>query len=146
MAFFQTVKRGQRYLERWPLHPKLAAIFPENRVIIATRFAQKAMPFLAVFAVVWQQLFAKGNNVAFSGAVLVGKTGEYEITASKCGQISGDFFPFAGKASDINADRAARLRRFGGSFTKSGETPGRKLLGRSVIFLLFGLRKRLLFL
>lgn len=70
MAFFQTVKRGQRYLERWPLHPKLAAIFPENRVIIATRFAQKAMPFLAVFAVVWQQLFAKGNNVAFSAAIL----------------------------------------------------------------------------
>lgn len=70
MAFFRTLKRGQRYLERWPLHPKLAAIFPENRVIMATRFAQKAMPFLAVFAVVWQQIFSKGNNVAFSAAVL----------------------------------------------------------------------------
>lgn len=70
MAFFQTVKRGQRYLERWSSHPKLAAIFPENRVIGATKFAQKAMPFLAVFAVVWQQLFSKGNNVAFAAAVL----------------------------------------------------------------------------
>ena len=46
-SFFSTLKRGQIYLQTWPLESKLGIIFPENRIIKATKFAQKFMPFMA---------------------------------------------------------------------------------------------------
>ena len=70
MGFYRTLKVGQHYLNSWPLEPKLGAIFPENRVIKATLFAQKMMPFLAVLFVVWQQIYARGDNMALAVAVL----------------------------------------------------------------------------
>ena len=70
MGFYRTLKAGQHYLNSWPLEPKLGAIFPENRVIKATLFAQKMMPFLAVLFVVWQQIYARGDNMALAVAVL----------------------------------------------------------------------------
>ena len=70
MGFYRTLKVGQQYLNSWPLESKLGAIFPENRVIKATLFAQKMMPFLAVLFVVWQQIYAHGDNMAFAVAVL----------------------------------------------------------------------------
>ena len=69
-SFFSTLKQGQIYLQTWPLEAKLGIIFPENRIIKATKFAQKFMPFMAVFAVVWQQLYAKADLTAFSLAIL----------------------------------------------------------------------------
>ncbi|MDO4429889.1 MAG: terminus macrodomain insulation protein YfbV [Lonepinella koalarum] len=63
-------KKGQDYADTWVLHPKLGAIFPENRIIKSTKFAQKYMPFVAVFAIVWQQFSSKGNEIAFAAAVL----------------------------------------------------------------------------
>ena len=69
-SFFSTLKQGQVYLQTWPLEAKLGMIFPENRIINATKFAQKFMPFMAVFAVVWQQLYAKADLTAFSLAIL----------------------------------------------------------------------------
>ena len=44
-SFFSTLKQGQIYLQTWPLEAKLGMIFPENRIIKATKFAQKFMPF-----------------------------------------------------------------------------------------------------
>lgn len=70
MNFFKTLKQGQVYLNSWPLIPKLGMIFPENRVIKATVFAQKFMPFLAIFALIWQQIYAKSDIIAFAAAVL----------------------------------------------------------------------------
>ena len=67
MGFYRTLKVGQQYLNIWPLERKLGAIFPENRIIKATLFAQKVMPFLAVLFVVWQQIYARGDNMAFIG-------------------------------------------------------------------------------
>ena len=69
-SFFSTLKQGQIYLQTWPLEAKLGMIFPENRIIKATKFAQKFMPFMAVFAGVWQQLYAKADLTAFSLAIL----------------------------------------------------------------------------
>ena len=69
-SFFSILKQGQIYLQTWPLEAKLGMIFPENRIIKATKFAQKFMPFMAVFAVVWQQLYAKADLTAFSLAIL----------------------------------------------------------------------------
>lgn len=70
MSFFSILKKGQIYLNTWPQEAKLSMIFPENRVIKATRFAQKVMPLIAVFAVFWQQLYAKQDVMAFSIAIL----------------------------------------------------------------------------
>ena len=39
-SFFSTLKQGQIYLQTWPLEAKLGIIFPENRIIKATKFAQ----------------------------------------------------------------------------------------------------------
>ena len=69
-SFFSTLKQGQIYLQTWPLEAKLGIIFPENRIIKATKFAQKFMPFMAVFAVVWQQLYAKMDLTALAIAIL----------------------------------------------------------------------------
>jgi UPF0208 membrane protein HI_1205 len=70
MSILKTFMQGQKYLETWVLHPKLSIIFPENRVIKATKFAQKVMPFMAVFAIVWQQLYAKSDIIALAAAIL----------------------------------------------------------------------------
>lgn len=69
-SFFSILKQGQIYLQTWPLEAKLGIIFPENRIIKATKFAQKFMPFMAVFAVVWQQLYAKMDLTALAIAIL----------------------------------------------------------------------------
>ena len=69
-SFFSTLKQGQVYLQTWPLEAKLGMIFFFFCIIKATKFAQKFMPFIAVFAVVWQQLYAKADLTAFSLAIL----------------------------------------------------------------------------
>lgn len=53
MAMIKTLQAGKQYLQTWPLEPKLGMIFPENRIIRTTKFAQQGMPLLAVFAVCW---------------------------------------------------------------------------------------------
>ena len=88
MGFYRTLKVGQQYLNIWPLEPKLGAIFPENRIIKATLFAQKMMPFLTVLFVVWQQIYARGDNMAL---LLVGQTCTNAIITSKCGGFSTRF-------------------------------------------------------
>lgn len=70
MGFFSTLSQGQTYLKTWPLVPKLSIIFPENRIIKATQFAQKAMPFVAVFSIVWQQFYAKHDHFSLAIAVI----------------------------------------------------------------------------
>ena len=70
MSFLKTLKIGQHYLKNWPLEIKLGAIFPENRVIKTTIFAQRFMPFLAVFSIVWQQFYARSDDMALAAAVL----------------------------------------------------------------------------
>ena len=70
MAFFSIFKQGQIYLNTWPQEAKLGIIFPENRIMKATSFAQKFMPFVAVFAILWQQIYAKNDLMAFSIAIL----------------------------------------------------------------------------
>ena len=70
MSLLKLLKNGQHYLKSWPLEIKLGAIFPENRVIKTTIFAQRFMPFLAVFSIVWQQFYARTDYMALAVAVL----------------------------------------------------------------------------
>ncbi|MGL5119149.1 MAG: terminus macrodomain insulation protein YfbV [Plesiomonas shigelloides] len=69
-GWMQLLRDGQTYMKLWPAEKRLGLIFPEPRIIKTTRFAQRAMPALAVFSVAWQMLLGGGNNMAM--AVIVG--------------------------------------------------------------------------
>jgi uncharacterized membrane protein YfbV (UPF0208 family) len=45
------VKDGQQYMQTWPMQPQLFGMFPENKVILATKLSIKVMPALAVLTV-----------------------------------------------------------------------------------------------
>ncbi len=45
------VKDGQQYMQTWPMQQQLYAMFPECRVISATKFSIKVMPAMAVLTV-----------------------------------------------------------------------------------------------
>lgn len=69
-GWMQLLRDGQTYMKLWPAEKRLGLIFPEPRIIKTTRFAQRAMPALAVFSVAWQMSLGGGNNMAM--AVIVG--------------------------------------------------------------------------
>lgn len=72
MSIFILFKDGRKYLETWPLEAKLGIIFPENRIIRATKFAQKTMPVMAVFAVCWQYFYGYGvQSIASAGLTAI---------------------------------------------------------------------------
>ncbi len=53
-GWFGLFQRGQHYMKTWPADKRLAPMFPENRVVTATRFAIRFMPPLAIFTLTWQ--------------------------------------------------------------------------------------------
>ncbi|MEZ8769435.1 terminus macrodomain insulation protein YfbV [Vibrio alginolyticus] len=52
-----SLKDGQNYMEIWPVRKELSAIFPEQRIIKATRFGIKVMPAVAAISVLTQMAF-----------------------------------------------------------------------------------------
>lgn len=51
---FRVFQSGQKYMNTWPNERRLAIMFPENRVIKATRFGIHFMPPIAIFTLAWQ--------------------------------------------------------------------------------------------
>jgi uncharacterized membrane protein YfbV (UPF0208 family) len=49
-SIMSMVKDGRGYMKDWPMKKELQAIFPENRVISATRFGMRWMPPSAVIS------------------------------------------------------------------------------------------------
>lgn len=47
-VMFSTLKAGLQYSRDWPVVLELNAVFPENKIIRMTRFAQKTLPAVAV--------------------------------------------------------------------------------------------------
>ncbi|MBE2896574.1 DUF412 family protein [Pasteurellaceae bacterium HPA106] len=70
MSLFKIYQDGRRYLNTWVLHPKLGMIFPENRVIRAIRFGEKATPAIAVLAIIWQRLTLPHSQMALAAAII----------------------------------------------------------------------------
>ncbi|HEY0209830.1 terminus macrodomain insulation protein YfbV [Acerihabitans sp.] len=54
VSWYKIFQRGQDYMKTWPTEKRLAPLFPENRMITATRFAVRYMPAVAVFTLTWQ--------------------------------------------------------------------------------------------
>ena len=48
------MKAGQEYMRLWPMQKQLYALFPECRIIAATKFGIKVMPAIAVLVVAMQ--------------------------------------------------------------------------------------------
>lgn len=54
ISWFKIFQRGQDYMKSWPAEKSLAPMFPEHRIVRATRFAVRFMPAVAVFTLSWQ--------------------------------------------------------------------------------------------
>ncbi|KQH85895.1 MULTISPECIES: terminus macrodomain insulation protein YfbV [Vibrio] len=52
-----SLKDGQRYMDTWPMRKELNLLFPEQRIIKATRFGIKVMPAVAAISVLTQMTF-----------------------------------------------------------------------------------------
>ncbi len=55
-------KSGQEYMRIWPMQKQLYALFPECRIIAATKFGIQIMPAVAVL-VMFVQIQALGSDV-----------------------------------------------------------------------------------
>lgn len=51
------LKDGQAYMEQWPMNKELNPLFPEMRIIRATRFGIRVMPAVAVIIILIQMVF-----------------------------------------------------------------------------------------
>lgn len=61
VGLIHSLKDGQSYMEIWPVRKELGAIFPEQRIIKATRFGIKVMPAVAAISVLTQMAFNNYN-------------------------------------------------------------------------------------
>lgn len=66
-TFTTTLHRGSDYLGVWPKERQLAALFPEHRVMSATRLGIKAMPALITLSLLVQ--FQLGDPRYWPGVV-----------------------------------------------------------------------------
>lgn len=64
-----SLRDGQKYMDIWPMRKELSPIFPENRIIKATKFGIKAMPAVAAISVLTQMAFQ--NQQAMPQAIII---------------------------------------------------------------------------
>lgn len=69
VGLIHSLKDGQNYMEIWPVRKELSAIFPEQRIIKATRFGIKVMPAVAAISVLTQMAF--NNHHALPQSIVV---------------------------------------------------------------------------
>jgi uncharacterized protein len=61
VGMVHNLRDGQKYMDTWPMRKELSLLFPEQRIIKATRFGIKVMPGVAAISVLTQMAF---NNVS----------------------------------------------------------------------------------
>jgi uncharacterized membrane protein YfbV (UPF0208 family) len=64
-----SLRDGQKYMDTWPMRKELNMLFPEQRIIKATRFGVKVMPAIAAISVLTQMAF--NNYDAMPQAVIM---------------------------------------------------------------------------
>lgn len=69
VSWFQLFQLGQHYMKTWPVDKCLTPVFPENRIIGATRFAVRYMPPLAVLTLAWQMAWGGQMSPAVATAL-----------------------------------------------------------------------------
>lgn len=68
-GLIHNLRDGQNYMDLWPMRKELSPLFPEHRIIKATRFGIKVMPAVAAISLLWQMSF--NNSQAIPQAVVV---------------------------------------------------------------------------
>lgn len=63
------LRDGQKYMDIWPLRKELSPIFPEHRIIKATKFGIRIMPAVAAISILTQMVFH--NQAAIPQAVVM---------------------------------------------------------------------------
>ncbi|MGC9423295.1 MULTISPECIES: terminus macrodomain insulation protein YfbV [Vibrio] len=56
-GIIHSLRDGQKYMDTWPIRKELNLLFPETRIIKATRFGIKVMPAIAAISVLTQMSF-----------------------------------------------------------------------------------------
>ncbi|USD64438.1 terminus macrodomain insulation protein YfbV [Vibrio sp. SCSIO 43136] len=69
VGLIHSLKDGQKYMDNWPMRKELAPLFPEQRIIKATKFGIKVMPAVAAISVLMQMSF--NNYQAMPQAIVV---------------------------------------------------------------------------
>ncbi|MBD1575499.1 MULTISPECIES: terminus macrodomain insulation protein YfbV [Vibrio] len=69
VSFIHRFKEGQHYMDHWPVRKELAPMFPEQRMIKATRFGIKVMPAVAAISILLQMTF--NNQAAMPQAIVI---------------------------------------------------------------------------
>ena len=64
-----SLRDGQKYMDTWPMRKELNLLFPEQRIIKATRFGVKVMPAIATISVLTQMAF--NNYQSMPQAVII---------------------------------------------------------------------------
>jgi len=64
-----SLRVGQKYMDTWPMRKELNLLFPEQRIIKATRFGVKVMPAIAAISVLTQMAF--NNYQSMPQAVII---------------------------------------------------------------------------
>lgn len=70
MPMLTTIQAGQRYFNTFPNQKKLNLFMPDYRLIRLVRFAGKAMPAFACFAVCWQYFFPDPEHSALASSLV----------------------------------------------------------------------------
>ena len=68
IGMVHNLRDGQKYMDTWPMRKELSLLFPDQRIIKATKFAIKVMPAVAAISVLTQMTF---NNVAYLPQAIV---------------------------------------------------------------------------
>lgn len=68
-GLIHNLRSGQKYMDIWPMRKELSPIFPEHRIIKATRFGIKVMPAVATISLLVQMSFQ--NMQAMPQAVVI---------------------------------------------------------------------------
>ncbi|WP_047049357.1 terminus macrodomain insulation protein YfbV [Vibrio mexicanus] len=69
VGLVHSLKDGQKYMDTWPMRKELNLLFPEQRIIKATKFGIKVMPAIAAISVLTQLAFQNPN--AMPQAVII---------------------------------------------------------------------------
>ncbi|GLT16569.1 UPF0208 membrane protein [Vibrio zhanjiangensis] len=69
VGLVHNLRDGQKYMDIWPMRKELSVLFPEQRIIKATKFGAKAMPAIAAISVLTQMVF--NNYQSMPQAVVV---------------------------------------------------------------------------
>ncbi|BCL69071.1 conserved hypothetical protein [Vibrio nigripulchritudo MADA3029] len=69
VGLIHSLKDGQKYMDIWPMRKELTPLFPEQRIIKATKFGIKVMPAVAAISVLMQMVFQ--NQQAMPQAIVM---------------------------------------------------------------------------